>query len=154
VAVFPACAVQAPEVEAAEAAEAQILFVCLHGNVKSLMASSYFNEQAEQRTLPFRAESRGVDPDSTTVPPPIAERLNRDGFDVSAFRPRKVGVTDVSGSGRVVLIGTELPADLQLPGVPSEQWNDVPPASVNYDDAWLSLKSHVDRLIGQLVDES
>jgi len=32
--------------------DSQVLFVCEHGNVKSLMASSYFNQLARERHLP------------------------------------------------------------------------------------------------------
>jgi hypothetical protein len=46
----------------------QVVFVCEHGNVKSLMAASYFNTMAQARGLPFRAVSRGSAPDSDTVP--------------------------------------------------------------------------------------
>jgi hypothetical protein len=51
-----------------ESSAAQVLFVCEHGNVKSLMATSYFNQMAQERGLAFRAVSRGSAPDSTTVP--------------------------------------------------------------------------------------
>ena len=69
------------------AQDKQVLFVCEHGNVKSLMAMSYFNRLAEERGLPYRAVSRGTAPDSTTVPPKIVEGLKKDGFDVSGFHP-------------------------------------------------------------------
>ena len=51
-------------IAAADAAATKVVFVCEHGNVKSLMAASCFNQLAEQRGLPFRAVSRGVAPDS------------------------------------------------------------------------------------------
>ena len=57
----------------------QILFVCERGSVKSLMATSYFNQLAAQRGLPWRAVSRGVAPDSTTVPKRIAAALHVSG---------------------------------------------------------------------------
>ena len=42
--------------------DSQVLFVCGHGNVKSLMAASYFNQLVGERRLPFRAVSRGSAP--------------------------------------------------------------------------------------------
>ena len=130
----------------------QILFVCDHGNVKSVMAMSYFNELATQRSLPFRAVSRGVAVDADAVPPGIASRLLADGFDVSAFRPTPVKATDVSASLHVVTIVTELPAAAQSSGVSVERWNDVPPASADYAASRSSLKSHVRKLIDQLTN--
>jgi hypothetical protein len=38
----------------AQTHDSQVLFVCEHGNVKSLMAVSYFNQLAHERRLPFR----------------------------------------------------------------------------------------------------
>jgi hypothetical protein len=51
-----------------------VLFICEHGNVKSLMAASYFNLLALQSGLRYRAVSRGTDPNSTTVPSAIINR--------------------------------------------------------------------------------
>src|SRR4029453_10546575 len=67
-----------------------VVFVCEHGNVKSLMAASYFNQLASQRSLPFRAVSRGAAPDSTTGPKPIVAGLHADGVDGSDFHPWKI----------------------------------------------------------------
>jgi arsenate reductase (thioredoxin) len=128
----------------------KVVFVCEHGNVKSLMAASYFNQLATQRGLPFRAVSRGVAPDSTTVPKPIVAGLHADGVDVSGFHPSKLAATDIVDAARVVAIGTELPANATAAELPIERWNDVPPASTNYDAARISLKAHVTELLDRL----
>ncbi len=130
--------------------ESQVLFVCEHGNVKSLMAASYFNRLASQRGLSYHAVSRGTAPDSTTVPPKIIASLKGEGFDVAEFHPVAVGVGDVSSSRRVILINTVLPQSAQVAGVALEQWTDVPPASVDYAAASASLKMHVEKLIESL----
>jgi len=137
----------------AQTRDSQVLFVCEHGNVKSLMAASYFNQMAQERRLFFRAVSRGTAPDSTTVPPSIIQGLRRDGFDVSSFHPSAVKVSDVSASQRVITIGTALPMDAQVASAQPkiEQWNDVPPASVDYGATRDSLKRHIEKLIEQLA---
>jgi arsenate reductase (thioredoxin) len=56
--------------------DSQVLFVCEHGNVKSLMAASYFNQLARERRLPFQAVSRGS--------PPIRRRCRRQLFKACA----------------------------------------------------------------------
>ena len=43
---------------------ATVVFVCLHGSVKSVMAAAHFNRIAKERQLPFVAVARGVEPDS------------------------------------------------------------------------------------------
>ncbi|MGB5132925.1 MAG: hypothetical protein WBO00_09940 [Steroidobacteraceae bacterium] len=52
----------------AQHADSQIALVCEHGSVKSLIAASLFDRAAGQRGLPFRAVSRGVNPEQH-VPP-------------------------------------------------------------------------------------
>src|SRR5258708_39677297 len=47
----------------------QVLFVCEHGNVKSLIAASYFNQLARERRLALLAVARGSGPPSPPVPP-------------------------------------------------------------------------------------
>ena len=84
-----------------------VVFVCEHGNVKSLIAREWFNRLAAERGLELRAESRGVTPESS-VPPAIAEALRGDGFDVSAFEPRGFSAADASRGIRVVGIGVDL----------------------------------------------
>ncbi|HKQ14882.1 MAG TPA: hypothetical protein VJT80_15715 [Steroidobacteraceae bacterium] len=138
---------------AEHAATKQVVFVCEHGNVKSLMAASYFNQLAAQRGLPFHAVSRGSAPDSTTVPKPIVAGLHADGVDVSDFHPSKVAAADVVDAARVVTIGTELPANAAAEETHVERWDDVPPASTSYDAARSSLKAHVAELLDRLTAE-
>ena len=128
----------------------QVVFVCEHGTVKSLMAASYFNQLAEQRGLRWRAISRGSAPDSDTVPELIAARLRADGVDVSNFRPAKVEATEAIEATRVVTIGTDLPAGVRAEAQRIERWNDVPPASTSYDAARTSLKAHIAELLDRL----
>jgi len=128
----------------------QVLFVCQHGNVKSLMAASYFNQMAQQRGLAVWAVARGTAPNSDTVPSPIAQSLKGDGFDVSEFHPAAVSAADVSSSRRVITIGTTLPGDAQAGPPKLEAWNDVPPADADYGATRNSLKSHVDGLLNEL----
>jgi len=138
----------------AELPVSQVLFVCEHGNVKSLMAASYFNQLAQERRLPFRAVARGSAPNSTTVPPAIVENLRGDGYDVAAFHPTAVSSADVSASQHVITIGIELPAAAQVEGITAEQWNDVPAASADYGAARASLKTHVRSLVERLAQDA
>lgn len=132
----------------------QVVFVCEHGSVKSLMAASYFNQLAAQRGLPWRAVSRGSMPDSTTVPKPIAAALRAEGLDVSKFRPAKIDATDAAEAARIVTIGTDLPAGVRADEQRIERWNDVPAASTSYDAARSSLKAHIAELLERLSLES
>jgi protein-tyrosine-phosphatase len=46
----------------AQTHDSQVLFVCEDGNVKGLMAMSYFNQLAQERQLHYCAVSRGTAP--------------------------------------------------------------------------------------------
>lgn len=128
----------------------QILFVCEHGNVKSVMAMSYFNRLAQQRGLSFRAIARGTSPNSREVPPTIADGLRADGFDVDGFHPTALSRPDLDSSRKVITIGVNLPDQFETAGVVPEVWNDVPAATVDFKAARDSLKEHVTKLLDQL----
>ncbi|HJU83370.1 MAG TPA: hypothetical protein VJ600_04100, partial [Holophagaceae bacterium] len=130
------------------------LFVCEHGNVKSLMAATYFNQLAQARGLPFRAIARGVAPDSQTVPSAIAEGLRKDGFEVSGFHPEMARTGDIQAADRVVLISTDLPLLKQVPEATVESWWDVPPATTDFAASSRELKRHVEALIDHLSPTS
>ena len=140
-------------IAAADDAATKVVFVCEHGNVKSLMAASYFNQLAAQRGLPFHAVSRGVAPDSDTVPKPIVTGLNADGVDVSDFHPAKIATADADEAVRVIAISTNLPVDVRVDTQRVERWSDVPAASANYEAARASLKAHVAALLDRLADQ-
>jgi arsenate reductase (thioredoxin) len=127
----------------------QVLFVCEHGNVKSLMAASYFNELAQRRGLPYRAVSRGLAPDSESVPDFVKLPLTAEGFDVSTFRPTRLTSEDIAASDRVIGISTTLPAEMAA--AKGEQWNDVPAASTDYARSRESIKAHVEELLERLA---
>ena len=140
-------------IAAADDAATKVVFVCEHGNVKSLMAASYFNQLAAQRGLPFHAVSRGVAPNSTTVPTAIVAGLHTDGFDVSDFHPAKISNADVAGAARTVAISTDVPASVHVDEQAIERWTDVPPASSDYDAARASLQAHVAALLDRLASK-
>lgn len=142
-----ACAMPSAQ---AEPPARQVLFVCEHGNVKSLMAATYFNDLARARSLPFKAVSRGSAPDSDTVPDFVKKQLSAEGFDVSQFRPAAASRADAASSDVVVTIGTQLPADATIATVKVEQWNDIPPASSDYAKSSAALKAHVSQLLERL----
>ena len=129
----------------------EILFVCQHGNVKSLMAASYFNRLAAERGLPYRASARGSEVDTPKVPAAIATQLQEEGFDVRTFSAQPATAADVQAAKHIVLIETSLPGDADADAAAKvERWDDVPPASVHYPAASAALKAHVEKLLDQL----
>jgi arsenate reductase (thioredoxin) len=129
-------------------AETSVTMVCEHGTVKSLIAASLFNQAAKARGLPFHAVSRAVTPDAS-VPPKIVEALQRDGVDVADFHPRKISGQELAASPYVVAIGVDLPRG-ESDETKVLHWNDIPPASIDYNAARADLLAHVKALLDQL----
>lgn len=71
---------QAPAVAATNDPH-RVVFVCEHGSVKSLIATLYFNQRAQQRGLPYTAVARGTSPEPA-VPAKVQQGLRAAGFDV------------------------------------------------------------------------
>lgn len=66
-----------------------VVFVCLHGSAKSLIAAEHFRRLAEEQGLDVCATSAGTDPDPE-IPPHVIEGLLADGIDVRGRRPRSL----------------------------------------------------------------
>lgn len=126
-----------------------VIFVCEHGNVKSLIAASLFEQVAKERGLPFRAVSRGLSPE-TSVPPKIADALRSDGVEVASFKPQPLTSLDLATASRVIAIGVDLSSFIGEAQVSTELWSDVPPASVDYAASRAALLRHIDVLLDRL----
>lgn len=124
-----------------------IVFVCLHGSAKSVIAASYCRRLAEQYGVAIEAESAGVEPDAS-VPQKVVTGLGTDGIDVSGLRPRAAASVDFAGATRVVAFGCDVPG--VPPGVPVEQWADVPSVSEDFGRARDMIAARVDRLVVDL----
>ena len=124
-----------------------VLFVCLHGSAKSLIAAEYFNRLAAARGLPVSAVSAGTEPDDA-VPPRVTQGLRADGIDVAGRRPRRPTQADVDGSAIVVTFGCDL-GDLAARASRIERWDDVPAVS---DDFKRARDVIVERVTALLED--
>jgi len=107
-----------------------VLFVCLHGSAKSLIAAEYFNRLASARGLAARATSAGTEPDDV-IPPRVAQGLRDDGIDVGERRPRRPTPADVEGTAIVVTFACDL-GELATRAPRLERWDDVPAVSEDF----------------------
>jgi arsenate reductase (thioredoxin) len=128
--------------------QSTVLFVCLHGSAKSLIAAEHLNRVAEARGLAWRGESAGVEPDAE-VPGPVVNGLARDGIDVRGYQPRRVAADRAAAAAHVVSFGCELGP--LLPGhTMVEQWDDLPLVSDGYEAARDAIVARVVRLLNEL----
>ena len=128
-----------------------VLFVCLHGSAKSLIASEYFNRLAEGRGVPLRAESAGIEPDSE-VPEPVIAGLGAAGIDVREYIPRPVTPEHLAAATLIVTFGCELTPEPQ--SGTAEEWNDLPMVSDGFDAARDAIVPRVDRLLDRMTAAS
>ena len=64
----------------------RILFVCLHGAAKSVIAAEQLRMLARRRGFEIETSSAGVEPDEE-IPPPVATALLEEGIDVRGSDP-------------------------------------------------------------------
>jgi protein-tyrosine-phosphatase len=125
-----------------------VVFVCLHGSVKSQMAAAHFNRIASERGLPFTAISRGIEVD-TSIPTRIRDGLNLDGLAPTDDIP--IGLTaDEAGRATKVVAFDAVPEERRGTSEVT-YWSDVPPATKDYAAARDVIVRHIDTLVPTLV---
>jgi protein-tyrosine-phosphatase len=128
-----------------------VLFVCLHGAAKSVLAAADFRRLATERGLALTADSAGTEPDPEIAPGVVAA-LRAEGLDLGRERPRRVSAADTARADRVVTFGCEL-GEATPATVPVERWDDVPAVSENLPLARAAIRRHLDRLLDECAAE-
>ena len=125
---------------------ARVLFVCLHGAAKSVVAAAHFRRLAASRGLAVSAVAAGTEPDAELAPGAV-KGLAADGLAATPTRPRPVTLYDLDAATRVVSFGCDIaPAR----GQRVEQW-DVPAVSEGYTTARDRIVANVERLVAELA---
>src|SRR5262245_23995792 len=125
---------------------ARVLFVCLHGAAKSVVAAAHFRRLASAKGLAIEAVAAGTEPDPQLAPGAV-KGLAGDGLAAAPARPRPVTVYDLRSAARVVSFGCDVaPAK----GQRVDQW-DVPAVSDGYTAARDRIVTNVERLVAELA---
>jgi arsenate reductase len=122
-----------------------VVFVCLHGSAKSVMAGAYFDQLAARRGLDARATAAGMEPDAE-IPARVVNGLLSDGIDVRGHRPRRVAPDDLKAASRVVSFGCDL-SGVAPAGLAVERWDDVPAVSEDFGKAREAIVARVTALV-------
>jgi arsenate reductase (thioredoxin) len=130
----------------------RVVFVCEHGSVKSLVAMVYFNHRAQEQGLAYRAVARGIAPEPA-VPSVVKDGLIADGFDVSAYRPRRFRASDVKQDSLVVSFDQDVAKSVGT-SVPYSRWDGLPGVLADYPRGRDEIRRRVDALIGELAKRS
>lgn len=127
---------------------ASVLFVCLHGSAKSVIAAEQLRRLATARGVPVDVRSAGLEPDAA-VPPRVAQGLLEDGIDVRDFRPRAPAATDVERATTVVTFACDL-GPLAARARRIERWDDVPAVSEDFKRARDIIVARVTTLLDEV----
>jgi protein-tyrosine-phosphatase len=128
-------------------ARPRVLFVCLHGAAKSVVAAAHFRRQAAARGLAVDSVAAGLEPDPELAPAAV-KGLAGDALSPAPARPRPVTLYDLSAATRVVSFGCDV---RPRAGQPVERWDDVPAVSEGYAAARDRIVGHVERLVAELA---
>jgi|SRR5579871_1947342 len=121
-----------------------IVFVCLHGSVRSQMAAAHFNRIAKERGLPYTAISRGIEIDNS-IPPRIRDELNKEGLAPLNDVPVLLTADEAASAVKVVAFDTVPEKNRGTADV--NYWSDVPTTSKNYPALRDSIVHHIDDLV-------
>ena len=129
-----------------------VLFVCLHGAAKSVIAAEYLRQLAAERGLALEVAAAGIEPDAE-IPPNVVASLLREGIDVGTRQPIGVGVDMVESADLIVSFGCELggiaPSETRV-----SYWTGVPMVSDGYAEARDEIVRRVTSLLDEILADS
>ena len=128
--------------------KSMVIFVCLHGSAKSIVAAAYFNKIVAEAGIELRAIARGLQPD-LKLSEATTGGLFKDGLSASESVPQKLLPEELETASRVVSF-CELPDDYPGKAV-IECWYDVPPVSEEYEKARDFIVARIREMMKELV---
>jgi protein-tyrosine-phosphatase len=126
--------------------QSRVLFVCLHGAAKSVIAAAHFRRLAAVHGLAMGAVAAGTEPDPDLAPGAV-KGLAGDGLAVTPARPRPVTLFDLQTASRIVSFGCDI---APRPGQAVDQW-EVPAVSDGYEAARSRIVERVGHLVADLA---
>jgi hypothetical protein len=142
-----AIAIPADDASAATVDKRTVVFVCLHGSVKSQIAAAHFNRIARERGLNVTAISRGIEPDDA-IPAGIRSALAQDGLAPQSEVPAGLRAEEASDAAGVFAFD-EVPGDRRGPANVT-LWSDVPPALQDYKRSRDAIVRHLEEVVDRL----
>lgn len=122
-----------------------VLFVCLHGAAKSVLAAADFERMAKERGLRVTAESAGTEPDPE-IAPGVAAALEAEGVNLAGRTPRLVTREMADRASRIIAFGCDLGA-AAASGAKIDQGEDVPAVSAGLHAARAAIRQNLERLL-------
>lgn len=130
-------------------APAEVVFVCEHGSVKSLVAMEQFNRKARERGLPYHAVARGIAPERA-VPETVRAGLRADGFDTSDFVPQPLTSSDLDHAVLVVSFDQDI-TKVTTGKARHLSWDNLPGVLADYSRGRAAIVARIDSLLDELA---
>jgi protein-tyrosine-phosphatase len=127
----------------------EVVFVCEHGSVKSLVAMEHFNRKARERGLPYHAVARGIVPERA-VPEAVQAGLRTDGFETSDFLPQSLTASDVDHAVLVVSFDQDI-TKVVAGKARHLAWDNLPGVLADYPRGRAAIVKRVDSLVDELA---
>lgn len=125
----------------------RVLFVCLHGTVKSPIARELMRQQAKARGIAVQVRSRGIEPEEGASPE-VAAALVRAGIDVKRDPLRALTKADAAWADVVVFFD---PLPFTVTGKDLRDWRDTPSVNKSYVEALELMRGRIAALLDELV---
>jgi len=126
-----------------------VLFVCLHGSVKSPIAREHLRRMAAARGFSIVVESRGIAPEDG-VSAGLNAQLAHEGIDPRREPLMALTAADIA-SADVVVIFNPLPNALAISA--ARDWSDIPSMNDDYAGARAILLPRLSSLLDEIVAE-
>lgn len=128
---------------------AEVVFVCEHGSVKSLVAMEQFNRETHERGLPYHAVARGIAPERV-VPEAVRAGLRADGFETSDFVPQLLTSSDVDHAVLVVSFDQDI-SKVTAGKVRYLTWDNLPGVLADYPRGRAAIVARINLLVDELA---
>lgn len=125
----------------------RVLFVCLHGTVKSPIARAVMRSRAKARGIAVQVRSRGIEPEEGASPE-VAAALVREGIDVYRDPVRRLGQADIAWADIVVFFD---PLPFAASGKDLRDWRETPSVSQHYAEALDQIRRRIEALLDNLA---
>ena len=125
----------------------KVLFVCLHGAAKSVVAAKHLERLAAVESIDVESSSAGLDPDQT-IPSQVVAGLAADAIHVSEGAPVQATPALLAGADLVVSLGcnlTPISGDARV-----ITWDDVPAVSDGYANARDAIVTRLQGLLDEI----
>jgi arsenate reductase len=128
----------------------KVLFVCLHGAAKSVIAAEQFRQRAAAANLQVEVAAAGLEPDPE-IPLNVVTGLAAEGIDVSSRSPRQLDDPDLNRADLVVSFGCAV--EDRIPSATVIQWDGVPHVSDGFEAARDVIAERVEKLVAAIAKD-